>query len=282
MEQRAKILDMATRAQGAGINLTNPRTRDEVEAALIFNKEIEAYNMMGRQLEEQRKGYEQLVDKVGTQGVVVAPSATGRYGLADIAGSVSQVVSPTQLSTMRRAESFATQEAADEYTRGSEKIRQTFESNIDHYCNSDSMKFIKDCFWSNKERDHFKNNKINIAVQIRRENSHDNGNAGERASTPNEYYKKIMNKIREDYTDKEILFHIYSQGPAENFQELVGEDTQFHLNEEITSTFIGMVAADILILSPSSFSYVAGLLSDGKVYYKNFWHNKKKEWILCG
>jgi hypothetical protein len=161
-------------------------------------------------------------------------------------------------------------------------IRQMFESNIDHYCNSDAMKLIKDCFWLNKERDHFQNNKINIAVQIRRENSHDNRNAGDRASTPNTYYKKIMNKIRDEYTDTEILFHIYSQGQAESFHELVGGDTQFHLNEEITSTFIGMVAADILILSPSSFSYVAGLLSDGKVYYKNFWHHKKKEWVLCG
>ena len=162
------------------------------------------------------------------------------------------------------------------------KIMPIFESNVDQYCNRNVMKFIKDCFWEKKERDHFKNNKINIAVQIRRENSHDNGKAGDRVSTPNAYYKKIMNKIREDYTDKEILFHIYSQGQAESFQELVGEDVQFHLDEEITSTFIGMVAADILILSPSSFSYVAGLLSDGKVYYKKFWHNKKKEWIQIG
>jgi len=160
-------------------------------------------------------------------------------------------------------------------------IRQPFESNIDQYCNSNAMQFIKDCFWANKERDHFKNDKINIAVQIRRENSHDNGLAGSRASTPNVYYKNIMNTIRHEYSTKQIQFHIYSQGHAENFQDLGGEDTQFHLNEDIASTFIGMVAADILILSPSSFSYVAGLLSDGKVYYKSFWHNKKKEWTLC-
>jgi hypothetical protein len=161
-------------------------------------------------------------------------------------------------------------------------LSNTFESNIDRYCSSNAMKFIKDCFWKNKERDHFKNNKTNIAVQIRRENSHDNGCAGDRANTPNEYYKKIMDKIRDEHSDKLIQFHIYSQGHSDKFQDLVGEDIQFHLNEEITSTFIGMVAADILILSPSSFSYVAGLLSDGKIYYKKFWHQKKKEWILCG
>ena len=160
-------------------------------------------------------------------------------------------------------------------------MRLNFESNIDQYCNSSAMQFIKNCFWANKERDHFKNDKINIAVQIRRENSHDKRLAGTRVSTPNEYYIKIMNSIREEYSNKQIQFHVYSQGAIDNFQDLHDEDTEFHLNEDITSTFIGMVAADILILSPSSFSYVAGLLSDGKVYYKHFWHNKKKEWILC-
>lgn len=126
MQQRKRVLDLATKAVGAGMNIQNPRTEDEVQYALLFNQEVEKYNQLGRRLEEERKGYEQLIDKVGTQGVVVAPSATGRYGLADVSQSVAQVVSPTQLSTMRRAESFGTQEAADEYTRGSEKIRQMF------------------------------------------------------------------------------------------------------------------------------------------------------------
>lgn len=178
-------------------------------------------------------------------------------------------------------------------------IRSKFDENIDYYCNSETIKFIKKCFWENKDRDHFKNNKMNIAVQIRRENSHDNGKCGERGRTPNEYYLRIMNEIREKYTslqvtkaqsgmdsnlheykNQELLFHIYSQGEMENFKNLKKEDVEFHLNEEITTTFIGMVAADILIISPSSFSYVAGLLSDGIVYYKKFWHNKKREWIL--
>lgn len=159
-------------------------------------------------------------------------------------------------------------------------ISNNFEQNIDKYCNSDSMKFIKDCFWEGKERNHFKNNKINIAVHIRRENLHDKGNAGDRANTPNEYYIRIMNEIRKKYNNQLLQFHIYSQGEIENFKDLENIDVEFHLNEEITKTFTGLVAADILILSPSSFSYIAGLLSDGIVYYKPFWHNPKKEWVL--
>jgi hypothetical protein len=89
-----------------------------------------------------------------------------------------------------------------------------------------------------------------------------------------------MNEIRDKYKDKSLQFHIYSQGKKENFTNLENTDVEFHLNEELTNTFIGLVAADILILSPSSFSYVAGLLSDGIVYYKEFWHNKKRDWII--
>ena len=128
MQQRKRVLDLATKAVGAGMNIQNPRTEDEVQYALLFNQEVEKYNQLGRRLEEERKGYEQLIDKVGTQGLVVAPSATGRYGLSDVSQSVGQVVSPTQLSTMRRAESFGTQAAADEYTRGSEKIRESLKA----------------------------------------------------------------------------------------------------------------------------------------------------------
>jgi hypothetical protein len=151
------------------------------------------------------------------------------------------------------------------------------EENIDLCNENNHMQFIKECFWENKERNHFKNNKMNIAVHIRRPNSHDTRIEG--ANTPNSYYLNIMNEIREKYKDSPLQFHIYSQGVIEKFKELEKEDVEFHLDEEITKTFVGLVAADILVLSPSSFSYVAGLLSDGIVYYKPFWHNKKRDWV---
>jgi hypothetical protein len=156
-----------------------------------------------------------------------------------------------------------------------------YEKNVDKYCNNETMQFIKRCFWENKDRDHFNNNKINIAVHIRRANHADNGQCGERGTTPNDYYLKLMNRIREKYKESLIQFHIYSQGHQSHFKILEKEDVIFHLDEHITTTFIGLVAADELILSPSSFSYVAGLLSDGIVYYKKFWHGKKNAWNLC-
>ena len=155
------------------------------------------------------------------------------------------------------------------------------ENNIDTVCMSEHLEFIKKCFWEHKDRNVFNNTKINIAVHIRRENKIDKGIAGSRVTTPNSYYLNIMNIIREKYKNN-LQFHIYSQGNIENFKMLKENDVKFHLDEDIRTTFLELVAANILVTSPSSFSYCAALLSDGEIYYKRFWHNPRKEWIDCG
>ena len=157
-----------------------------------------------------------------------------------------------------------------------------FEKNIDACCENEHLEFIKKCFWENKNKNYFNNDKFNVAIQIRRENAHDKGLAGDRAKTSNQYYLNIMNSIRQKYKDKNILFHIYSQGKIQDFTVLNGPCVFYHLNENIIDTFIGMVAANVLVISPSSFSYVAALISDGEIYYKKFWHNPRKNWIVCG
>jgi hypothetical protein len=161
------------------------------------------------------------------------------------------------------------------------QVRYQFEDKIDEYCNSEHMQFIKQCFWENKNKNFFNNDKINVAVHIRRENIVDNGQAEERVTTPNHYYLNIMNLIRQKNKDKNVLFHIYSQGNIEQFQELEREDVLFYLNEDIIPTFIGMVSAKILVISPSSFSYSAALISDGEIYYKPFWHKHRSNWNIC-
>lgn len=160
-------------------------------------------------------------------------------------------------------------------------VMKYFEENIDLCCESEHMRFIKDCFWKNKDKNYFNNYRLNVAVHIRRENSHDRGQAGDRATTHNNYYLTIMDYLREKYKNRDILFHIYSQGDLDKFKDLTNDDVKFYLDYDIVESFIGMVAADVLIISPSSLSYVAALLSDGEIYYKKFWHNPKKDWIIC-
>ena len=159
-------------------------------------------------------------------------------------------------------------------------IMKWFESNIDVVCNSEHMGFIKKCFWENKEKDIFKNNKINVAVHIRRPNKHDNRLMG--ADIPDTYFLNIIKKIRVKYekNDKELQFHIYSQGDINNFNLYASHDTIFHINENIFDTFLGLICSEILVISPSSLSYVAALLSDGEIYYKKFWHTHKNNWIV--
>jgi hypothetical protein len=158
------------------------------------------------------------------------------------------------------------------------------EANVDICCESQELKFVKECFWENKNRNYFNNGKLNISIHIRRENSHDKGQAGERAITSNSYYLNVMNTIREKYkeNDKELLFHIYSQGDDSQFVDIENPDVKMYLNYDIIESFLGMASADILITSPSSLSYAAALISDGEIYYKKFWHNPRKDWIICG
>jgi len=151
------------------------------------------------------------------------------------------------------------------------------EKDIDKYLNSESMKKLKDIFWKNKDRNHFKNNKLNIAVHVRRPNSHDTRIMG--TDIPNHYYLNLMNLIRNKYGNL-ILFHIYSQGDIAQFECYKNDDVVLHLDEDLCSTFIGMVAADVMVTSFSSYSYAAALLSDGEIYYIPFWHPPSKNWMV--
>lgn len=158
-------------------------------------------------------------------------------------------------------------------------IYNTVENSIVMYTdNNPSLNKIKNCFWKTKDRNVFKNNRINVAVHIRRPNIHDNRIEG--CDTNDTYYLAVINSIRTKYCNKNLIFHIYSQGEIANFECYKNEDTELHINESVTSTFLGLVGAEILVMSRSSFSYSAALLSDGEVYYLPFWHRPKQSWIV--
>jgi len=165
------------------------------------------------------------------------------------------------------------------YTIG--HIITTFESNINTYMNPDyqPLKNIKNCFWENKNKNFFNNDKLNVSVHIRRPNSVDNRIDG--ADTHLSYYFNIINNIKQKYHDKDLLFHIYSQNDISDYNYFDKTNMVFHLNENLFDTFIGLVAADILVTSRSSLSYSAAILSDGEIYYQPFWHPPGEKWIVC-
>jgi hypothetical protein len=170
------------------------------------------------------------------------------------------------------------------------------ERNMDECMKSKSMARIKTHFWANKRRqDIFSGlpststdgrTVLHLAAHIRRPNIDDTkANGGEEYD--NDYYIRSLLTIREKYAKKKpnhiITFHIYSQGAADRFTSFVchpilGPDVILHLNETNEQTYLGMAGADILITSASSFSYSAAFLSDGDIYYTEFWHKPCSWW----
>ena len=48
----------------------------------------------------------------------------------------------------------------------------------------------------------------------------------------------------------------------------------------VLDKFNGLVFADGLITSGSSFSYIAAIFNRGIVYYKRFWHKPANHWVI--
>lgn len=155
-----------------------------------------------------------------------------------------------------------------------------FEKNMTFLMRSESLVKLKSNFWKNKKINFFNNDAINIALHIRRPNPHDNREDG--TNTHLKYYFDIIERIKKTRVDdKQFIFHIYSQNDISEYDGFDKEGLCFHLNENMFDTFIGLVAADILVTSRSSFSYVAAILSDGIIYYQPFWHPPGENWIVC-
>lgn len=170
----------------------------------------------------------------------------------------------------------------------SQTISYSFvENNLGRLLKSQTMKDIKTMFYSGKNTP-FDKQYYNVAVHIRRLNSHDMRTYG--TNTPHSYYIGLMNHIRINHgkgDDKRPpRFHIYSQTTSTDTESVFKEtycgnnDTELHLNGDVLPTFHGMVFADALICSGSSFSYCAAFLCNGTIYYKMFWHRPADFWLI--
>jgi hypothetical protein len=72
---------------------------------------------------------------------------------------------------------------------------------------------------------------------------------------------------------------LYSQGAVGDFACLEALGAQLCLDVDPVWTMRQLVEADILVMSKSSFSYVAALISDGIKLYEPFWHSPLGSWI---
>lgn len=160
---------------------------------------------------------------------------------------------------------------------------------IQEFVTPGMLENIRSIFWGNKDRDHFKNNKKNIAVHVRRPNivdetlldEHQKQFQNNNRYNTDEYFLGVIQRIRDENKGNDLQFHIYSQtNIRSNFDRYISEDTLLHIDEDICSTFIGLAAADILVTSVSSFSYIAGFFNYGTVIYFPFWHKPLPHWHI--
>ena len=174
-------------------------------------------------------------------------------------------------------------------------VKYVVDANIEDHATESSLQIVRDMFWQNKDRSKIfqgDTSHTHVAIHIRRPNMHDvnsfkdkppNNDYFQRVGTPNEYYLDIMQIIRKSHIltkkQKPLMFHIYSQGEPSLFKVFHSEDTMLHINTDVFSSFTEMVAADILVTSFSSFSYIAAFLNSGTIYYCPFWHPPRKNWI---
>jgi len=159
------------------------------------------------------------------------------------------------------------------------------ENNLTQLLASPTMDLIKSLFYADKKTP-YDTAFYNVAVHVRRHNKEDNRIDG--TNTPDEYYLNVMKYIRANHknTEKPLRFHIYSQcadsegAEAACKEKFMSLDTEFHLNGDVLPTFHGMVFADALVTSASSYSYCASFLCNGVIYYKWFWHKPATNWIV--
>lgn len=121
--------------------------------------------------------------------------------------------------------------------------------------------------------------RINIALHIRRG---DVSAASADRFTDNRYYHKILTELRSvlDSLRLNSSIHLYSQGEVEDFLEFDEFNLYYHLDECPFETFHNLIEADVLVMSKSSFSYSAALLSNSIKLYQPFWHKPLKNWIV--
>ena len=86
--------------------------------------------------------------------------------------------------------------------------------------------------------------------------------------TPNAWYAALMTSVPLHTRFGEGLkFHFYSQGSMSDFAELTALGAVLHLGGDPLQAVADFIAADVLVMAKSSFSYIPALFREGPVVY---------------
>ena len=146
---------------------------------------------------------------------------------------------------------------------------------------SDSIETISTRFFSNHPELNSQptmNRKIKVALHVRRGDII--GLKDTRNETkyirflPESYYISIMDQLASELIGMPYEFHIFTDGNAGEFEQLRHyPSTIWHDNDTAQDTFAQLVAADVLVMGRSGFSFMAAVINRGvKIVAVPWWH----------
>ncbi|NEQ70152.1 MAG: hypothetical protein F6K21_32605 [Symploca sp. SIO2D2] len=155
---------------------------------------------------------------------------------------------------------------------------------------------LRSRYWANnaisQRLDLRKSGLTNISVHVRRRNATDMNNpavhdpqsaAYKSRYLANDFFMNACKCIEQELGREKTHFNIFSQGKPEDFETFESlHSVELQLQTDQYETFHNLVLADILIVSPSSFSFKAGMLCKGKKIARSpWWHAipTNDEWI---
>jgi hypothetical protein len=134
----------------------------------------------------------------------------------------------------------------------------------------------------NFNQQYFSNQELNISLHIRCINPEDImfQDVRELYTSEQEFrYINLINDLKKVCNNEKVNLYIYSQGEDKNFSDILNcaEDNfkvTLHLNQNPISDIYHMCYSDLLIMSNSSFSWIAHLLNYNPTLVRdNFWHS---------
>jgi len=156
------------------------------------------------------------------------------------------------------------------------------DSNPDYYYGSiiEESRFLYDESNKNRGLKFFISDKKNVAIHIRTANSVDTEPQellpGEIRHISNETYKKIIKNLANENNH----IHIFTQASFDLSKIDVGIDNiSYHIDTDTFDTFHHLVYADVLVISKSSFSYLAAIYNRNTIMYLPSHLVPLKHWI---
>lgn len=119
----------------------------------------------------------------------------------------------------------------------------------------------------------------NVALHIRRG---DVKPTSQVRYTAEDYYGRIVRELRAQAhrLDRPLVIRVFSQGQPGDFPALQALGVEFHLDEDLFTTFHSLTQAEVLVQAKSCLSYTAALLSEGLVVYQPTGHQPLPGWLV--